>query len=112
MKYFIDKKSVQESHTTCYFEFQKGSFKNKCCDEDSIFIRDSLWDEYNLSVLIEKFVPDFDYYGTTEINFDRWNRIVKFCESNSERWNCIIFDSRDWADECFKQYNCFTIVGM
>ena len=65
MKFFVDEEKRKASHSTCYFEFQKGYYHGKCWLPDSINISDSLWNEYHLSDLIACVIKNVDYYGTT-----------------------------------------------
>ena len=61
----MDEEKRKASHSTCYFEFQKGYYHGKCWLPDSINISDSLWNEYHLSDLIACVIKNVDYYGTT-----------------------------------------------
>lgn len=112
MKYFVNEKERKQSNTTCYFEFQKGKYNGKCWRDDSVCISDGLWDEYGLSELLEKVVPDFDYYGTTEINRAQWNEIVRESKDMQSKCACVIDDVAEWVENCLKTYVCFTILGM
>ena len=48
MKYFINEEKRKASGGTCYFEFQKGKFKNKFWMKDSICLYADLFDELDL----------------------------------------------------------------
>lgn len=110
MKYFVSERERKNSNTTCYLEFQKGKSDDECWKADSVCIRDSLWDEYELSELFESVVPNFDYYGTTEITREQWEEIVKRCQDTQQKR--IIEDVCAWVDTCFESFDCFSIVGM
>ena len=112
MLFFINEEDRKNSKSTCYFEFQKGKYKDKCWKSDSVSIRDSVWDEYKLSDLFEKSVPDFDYFGTTEVHPEQWENILKICAKEKPKGACVIDDVREWVEECFKEFGCFTICGM
>ncbi len=112
MKFFIDAKERKESGTTCYFEFQKGLCDDKCWKEDSVYISDSVWDEYETSEVFENFVPDFDYYGITKIDKNQWTKIVEFCKTNKTKCAPIIIDVKQWVEDCFANNDCFSIWGM
>ena len=112
MFFFITEEERKKSKSTCYFEFQKGKYHGKCWENGSVSIRDSLWDEYELSDLFEKAVPDFDYFGVTEISPEQWENILKICEKEKPKGACVIDDVREWVEECFKEFGCFAICGM
>ena len=112
MKYFINSKERTESNTTCYFEFQKGEYCDECWKEDSVYIRDSLWDDFDVSFVFEKLIPDFDYFGFTKIDKSQWKQIVDFCNTYQPKCTCIINDVVKWVDDCFSSYDCFYILGM
>ncbi len=54
MFFFINEEERKKSKSTCYFEFQKGKYHGKCWENGSVSIRDSLWDEYELSDVLKK----------------------------------------------------------
>lgn len=112
MKFFVSEKERKASATTCYFEFQKGKYHGKCWESDSVSIRDSVWDEYELSDLFERAVPDFDYFGVTEISPAEWNEILNICKTENPKGACVVEDVREWVAECFQNFKCFTICGM
>ena len=112
MKFFVDEEKRKASHSTCYFEFQKGCYNNKCWLADSISISDSLWDEYRLSDLIACVIKDFDYYGTTTVTKNQWNEIIKLSQKSGTIWEEVIAEAIPWVSECFKMFDVFTILGM
>ena len=63
MKYFISEEKRKESGGTCYFEFQKGKFKNKFWMKDSICLYAALFDELDLYQLFADSLGEFDYYA-------------------------------------------------
>lgn len=112
MKYFVNEEERKSSHSTCYFEFQKGYYHDKCWLEDSISIHDELWNKFNLSELISGVIENFDYYGTTVVTKSQWNTIVKNSKEADPVWEDIIAEVIPWADHCFEEYEAFTILGM
>ena len=52
MKYFINENQRKESHSTCYFEFQRGKYKNKCWKEDSLNLSQGIFIQLNLGKII------------------------------------------------------------
>ena len=112
MLYFVNAEDRKESRSTCYFEFQKGKHKNKFWKSDSVNIAVSLWNEYELSDLFGRAVPDFGYYGITEVRPEQWKNILEICQNENPKGACVIEDVRKWVEECFKTDGCFTICGI
>ncbi len=46
--------------------------------EDSICLYADLFDELELYPLFQKAVPQFDYYGTTEVSRKQWQALYQF----------------------------------
>lgn len=112
MKFFVTEEKRKASHSTCYFEFQKGRYRNKCWLPDSISIRDDLWNKYCLSDLIRQVIKEFDYCGITEVTKNQWNEIVKLSQEAEADWKQVIEDATAWVNDCFKKYDVFTICGL
>lgn len=112
MKYFVNEEVRKASHSTCYFEFQKGYYHDKCWLTDSISIRDILWDEFHLSDLFSSVVEEFDYYGITVITKKQWNKIIKISQKAHSIWYDIVEDATPWVTKCFEEYEVFSIMGM
>lgn len=112
MKFFINEEERKASKSTWYFEFQKGEYDNRCWKIDSINISEGVWNEYELSDLFKKAIPDFDYYGVTRVSLKQWKKILKICVNKRHKSVCVINDMKDWVNECFKSFDCFTICGL
>lgn len=112
MIFFVNEDQRKTSGSTCYLEFQKGNYNDKCWLPDSISIYCELWDEHNLSDLFTHVVKDFDYFGTTKISKKQWKEIVKLSKESHQIWQEIIAEADLWVKECFKEYDIFTIIGM
>lgn len=111
MKYFVNETERKASHSTCYFEFQKGHYHDECWLQDSISIRDDLWDELHLTELINGTIRTFDYYGITVVEKSQWDEIVEHSRTDVS-WKDAISDVISWVDECFEEYDAFTILGI
>lgn len=112
MRFFLNEDQRKASHSTCYFEFQKGPYHDKCWRNDSINISDALWEKYDLSDLILRVNGNFDYYGITEITKNQWNEIVELSRKSEGVWGKIIAEAVPWAEECFHDYDVISIIGM
>ena len=112
MKYFVYEGDRKASGGTCYFEFQKGKFKNKFWLKDSICIHADLFDELSLFQLFADSIGMFDYYGPTNvIKKTQWNIIIENSKKN-EQWKAVVEELTPWVDECFTEHECFTICGI
>ena len=112
MKYFITAEERKTSGSTCYFEFMKGRYHDKCWLPYSISISDELWDEVGLSKLISGVIGCFDYYGVTVINKHQWGEIVKNSKGSDPIIEDVIEELIPWLKDCFKDYEVFTILGI
>lgn len=111
MKYFVNERERKASNSTCYFEFQRGNYKN-CWLHDSISISDTLWDEFNLSELFHNIIENFDYYDHNVVTKKQWDEIVKISQKSNTIWREVIAEAVPWVSECFEENEVFTIIGM
>ena len=112
MKYFVNEKERKASRSTCYFEFQKGKYRNKHWLEDSICLYADLFDEFGLFRLFSASLGTFDYYGPTNVvNKEKWDMIVEKSKEN-ESWKSVIDELKPWVEDCFIRYHHFTICGI
>ena len=65
-----------------------------------------------MSGLIRQVIKDFDYYGITEVTKKQWNRLVELSKATSAKAEPILTEAASWAEECFKENEVFTIIGM
>ena len=112
MKYFVNEAERKASHSSCYFEFQKGQYHGACWLQDSISIRDALWDKFKLSELIGGVIGDFAYFGITIVTKKQWNQIVQNSRKAGSDWEDIITEAIPWANDCFEKHEVFTILGI
>lgn len=112
MGYFITESERKEFHSTCFFEFQKGRYEDKCWKEDSLCLSDDLFDELNLYILFSQALDNFDRYGITVVDKLDWNRLQTYAEELDLRWRKLIIELTPWVEECFREYEVFTILGI
>ncbi len=112
MKYFVNEAERKASGSSCYFEFQKGKYHDKCWLSDSLSIHMELFDELKLYDLISSVIPSFDYYGLTEIDWDDWNKIVKQSHLAGRKAEEAICEANQWALACFSEVPIITICGI
>lgn len=112
IKYFINEEELKKSDSTCYFEFQQGHYHDQCWLPDSISIHDTLWDEFDLSILFARVIGEFDCFGITAVRKEQWNDIVRISQESHSPWRAIIAEAAPWVDRCFKDHEVFTILGI
>lgn len=112
MKYFIGEKQRKESHSTCYFEFQKGKYDGKCWKEDSLSISDDDFHELSLAKIFLQVIPDFDYFGTTEVNAEQWEKIKSILLEKGGEYGEILTELEPWVCDNFGEFDVFTVWGM
>ena len=99
------------SGSTCYFEFQNGSYRGRHWLKGSIYIHASKFDEFGLYILFTNCIEAFCYDGLTEVNKEQWDKLRKKAVRN-EIWSGVILEITPWVEACFQKHKCFTICGI
>lgn len=112
MKYFITEKERKKMGGTCFFEFQKGQEhqeeKLSFWKEDSLLLDAELMDEFKFG----KLFPEFDYYGNTIVTRENWEIAKEKVKEKSKEVQDIFRELVPFAEENFKQYDYFLILGL
>ena len=111
MKYFLDEVQRKETGSTCYFEFQKGKFRNKFWQKDSLFLHADTFDSLILCKLFSNSIENFCYYAPTEVSKEQWKKLVAKSKEKKQ-WTAVIEELTPWIEECFAKHKCFTICGI
>ena len=111
MKYLLDESQRKATGSTCYFEFQKGIFKNKFWLKNSLFLHADTFDSLMLYELFSNSIEEFCYYAPTEVSKEQWDNLVAKSKEN-EQWKDVIKELSPWVEECFANHRCFTILGI
>lgn len=111
MQYFVDEQTRAASHSSCYFEFQRGLYAGTAWKSNSICPDDSLWDELRLSELFAAAIPAFAYYGVTRVTPPDWVRLEALSQSNTA-WREVIEEARPWVEQCFTAEGEFSLLGI
>ena len=111
MKYFRNEEERKKSGGTCYFEFQKGKFRNKFWLKDSLCLHADTFDALMLYPLFSDAIAKFCYYAPNEVSQAQWNAIVVKSKEN-EQWQKVVEELLPWVEACFAKHNCFTICGI
>ncbi len=112
MKYFVREAERRASHSSCYFEFQRGPYRGECWLDDSISLRDDLWDAFELSGLFGQALPAFDSYGVNEVSRANWAEILKIAGKAKAPWEKVMEELIPWVNRCFETHEVFTILGI
>ena len=60
---------------TAYFELLPGRYKNKCWNEESVFLEEENFGF--IEHIIEEWVEKYGHYSFVEVNAQRWEEIVR-----------------------------------
>lgn len=96
-----------ERQGTCYFEFQRGRNPGRFWRTSSIYMEDEVFDRLNLPELFAGALPDFDYYGETEVTPEQWDRIKTGAGRMGPQTRAAISELDGWAQDCFCTGACF-----
>ncbi len=112
MDFFITERQRKQIGGTCYFEFQRGQNTRKYqpafWKEDSLFLHMDIADEIELY----RMIPDFNYYGMTIIDKEKWNVIQHNVVKKSVIVAKVINELSTWAEDNFKEFDYFVIMGV
>ena len=112
MKYFISEQQRKQIGGSCYFEFQKGQkteiYNDVYWKEDSLLLHMDIVDNLELF----KIIPNFNYYGITIIDRDKWNMIQRIAENENGIISEVIAELKSWADKNFETFDYFVICGI
>lgn len=110
MKYFVAEAERKASRSSCYFEFQRGRYHDKCWLADSLNLHEGVWEQFDMSGLFGRAIPKFDYYGLTEVTKGQWAAALALPAEPAQQE--ILAELAPWAADCFAEHDVFTIIGM
>ena len=112
MRFFITESQRKQRGGTCYFEFQRGqktpNYEFVCWREDSLLLHMDIVDEIKLY----KIIPDFQYYGETIIDKEKWSIIQNNVKKQDAKAIEVIDELSRWVEENYKESNYFIIIGI
>ena len=97
IKYFLNEGQRKVTGGTCYFEFQKGKFRNKFWLKDSLCLHADIFDSLTLNELFSDAIEDFCYYAPNEVSKEQWENLVAKSKGN-EQWENVIEELSPWVD--------------
>lgn len=97
---------------TCYFEFQHGSFRHKYWQGRSVYMHADVFDELNLFELFTEAIPDFDYFGVTEVSPNQYDKLRVLARDRGGEIAAVFEELDGWVKNCFQTENVFSILGI
>ncbi|MBR5179661.1 MAG: hypothetical protein IKW90_12800 [Lachnospiraceae bacterium] len=114
MRFFITEDERKRTGSTAFIEFQKGRFDGECWHIDSICMDEDKFYELHLRRLFSMTLPQFDYYGITQVSGEEFKRVVEasadFSDNNDVA--ACIGELKEWIGEAEDEDILFTICGM
>ena len=97
-----------------YHEFFKGRWNGEPpWKEDSLLIGDNELHEVDGFVqALSDAVPEYDMYGETEVSAEQWRQVGVFIRNKDKESRTVYGEIDTWAQEVFREHDCFTILGL
>ncbi len=112
MEYFITETQRKQIGGTCYFEFQKGQkrkkYKQVFWKDDSLLLHMDIADK----IALYRIIPDFNYYGITVIDKEKWRIIQNNANNEGKTTKAVMGELYSWVEENFNEYDYFLILGI
>ena len=112
MRFFISEDERKRSGSTAFVEFQKGADDGKCWHIDSISMDEELFSELHLRRFFSKILPEFDYYGITQVTSDDFSRLKENAADFSLDADACMKELDEWVGENRDSEILFTIYGI
>jgi hypothetical protein len=97
---------------SCYFELQKGKFSDKWWLDDSLYLSADTFDSLSLHQLFTTAVPEFYYYGITEIDKEKWELIKLTADKIGGEVKIVIDEICAWTALFSPGESVVTILGI
>jgi len=112
MRFFISEDERKRSGSTEFIEFQKGRDDGKCWHIDSISMDEELFSELHLRRFFTKILPDFDYYGITQVSREDFENLKENAAAFSLDADACMKELDDWLGTNGDSDILFTIYGI
>jgi len=97
---------------SCYFEFQKGKFDDKFWLDSSLCISDDTFEDLGLYHIFTEVIPEFDYYGVTEISKEKWELLKLSANKYNTAVQTVIAEIDSWAQATLPDEKIITVLGI
>ena len=110
-KFFVSGKDKTHG---MYHVFYRGRFDGgSCYAGDALLIDDNdLWTVKGFIEALCDAVPGYDAYGKTVVTLEQWREVGILIQSKDRESQIAYIEADSWAQEVFKGYDCFTIIGL
>ena len=112
MRFFVTEEERKRSGSTAFIEFQKGAGDGECWRIDSICMDDELFSELHLRRFFTMILPQFDYYGITQVSKSEFERLCENAAGFSSDVDACMKELEEWIGEGSDEDILFTICGM
>ncbi len=107
--------NTAELSGTWYFEFLPGVYRDKCWNEESVFLAEDVFGL--VESIIARHEPQFDHYAFVEIRRPVWVPILKELEQlaatpDHAEVAKLAADLAFWLHEKLVQHECVSVLGM
>lgn len=110
-QYFVSGKGITQG---MYHVFYRGRFDGSSCyRDDSLLINDNdLWTVKGLIEALCDAVPGYDVYGKSIVTPEQWREVGMLIQSKDRESQIAYAEADSWAQDVFKSFDCFTIIGL
>ena len=112
MRFFITEDERKMSGSTAFIEFQKGVDDGTCWKTDSVCMDVELFSELHLRRFLTLNLPQFDYYGITQVSKREFDKLCENALGFSAEVEACLKELAEWAGEGAEDDVYFTIIGM
>ena len=110
--YLYNAAQRKEQGGTCYFEFQRGRYREKHWMKRSVYLHADLFDGLQLYDIFAAALPHFNYYGPTEVTPDQYEALKALALARGGEIAALMEELDHWVRDCFQTENVFTICGI
>ena len=114
MRFFITEEERKRTGNTDFIEFQKGKYDGECWHIDSICMNEDMFYELRLRRLFSTVLPQFDYYGITQVSGSEFRQLLDVAAGfgeNSDVPACLN-ELKEWIGDFRDEDVLFTICGI
>lgn len=112
MKYFVNGEERKKTGSTCFIEFQRGTYDGTVWSIDAVYIAEEIFYTLKLRKLFSHTLPFFDYYGITQVHRSSFEKTLSEARLFSKETDECIRELDDWLKSDSTGYGVFTIIGM
>lgn len=113
MYYLLDADRRKARGDSLYFEFQRGPFRGRHWQEDSLYLPAALFDDLGLHEIFVQAIPDFNYYYVTQVSPAQFRVLRKLAEEHHTQCAAEILEElAPCAERWLESDGVFTICGI